>query len=163
MTRKTLNLVPLATRSLRTILEVADHVSNRRLRPEVAATVKGLFDLLAWSDGRLDHAEMALLESLCVEVPSFGQLCAMADDYRPSDPTFAETPALLSAVVEHDRATGERLTPIMVAALETLGHAVIGAGGAPLDVEKSELYTYVDGLRGLSRVLAAAERASDGP
>lgn len=160
MSRPTLELVPAAVRSLRTLLEIADHVAGRGLRSEVAHTVKGLFDLLAWSDGRLDRSETALLERLCVEVPTFGELCDLVDDYRPTDPTFGETPKLLAAVVEHDRATGERLAPVLVAALETMGYAIIGASGAPIDVEKAELHVYVNTLRSLSRMLTTAQAAS---
>jgi hypothetical protein len=160
-----LDLVRPASRSLKTILEVADHVGGRALRPEVARTVKGLFDLLAWSDGRLDDAEVILFDRLCAELPTFGELTASLDDYAPTDPTFGVIPPLLTAVVAHDRRTGERLAPMLVTSLETLGYAIIGVGGAPIDVEKAELRTYIDGLRSLSRMLTTAPSGAplDGP
>ncbi|GEM_PF-3257276 len=151
-----LDLVPSAVRSVRTIFEVSDHVGGRPLRAEAARTVKGLFDLLAWSDGRLDHAELVLLDRLCTDLPGFGELCSDLCEYVPTDPTFGEIPALLTAVVAHDRRTGERLTPLLVTSLEALGYAVIGAGSVPIDVEKSELRVYVDGLRNIARLLATA-------
>jgi hypothetical protein len=156
MPRTTLDLVPTAARSLQTILDISDHVSYGTLRKEVARTVKGLFDLLAWSDGNLDREEIDLLDRLCAEVPGFGELCESTDLYEPTDPTFGEIPKLLTAVVEHDRHSGERLAPVLVAALETMGYAIIGAGGAPVDIEKAELHTYVNGLRNLSRLLTKA-------
>lgn len=155
MPRDHLNLIPSAARSLRTILEIADHVSPR-LRPEAARTVKGLFDLLAWSDGRLDGEEIALLDQLCLEYPDFTELCEAHDLYEPTDPTFGEIPPLLTAVVDHDRHTGERLSPMLVAELETLGYAIIGASGAPADIAKAELHTYINGMRVLSRQLTTA-------
>ncbi len=156
MPRIHLDLLPTAARSLRTLLEIADHVSDGRLRGEVALTVKGLFDLLAWSDGLLDNQEIALLDRLCAEVPDFKELCDAHDIYEPTDPTFGEIPRLLTAVVDHDRHTGERLAPVLVASLETMGYAIIGASGAPADIAKVELRTYVDGLRTLSRQLTTA-------
>ncbi len=156
MPRTALDLEPTAARSLKTILDISDHVSHGTLHQEVARTVKGLFDLLAWSDGRLDKAEIVLLERLCEEVPDFGKLCDSIDDYQPTDPTFGEIPKLLTAVVAHDRHTGERLAPVLVAALETMGYAIIGASGTPVDVEKAELRTYVNSLRSLSRLLTKA-------
>lgn len=156
MPRIYLDLVPTAARSLHTILEIADHVSDGRLRHEVALTVKGLFDLLAWSDGLLDSQEIALLDRLCEAVPDFGELCDAHEIYEPTDPTFGEIPTLLTAVVEHDRHTGERLAPILVSALETMGYAIIGANGAPLAVQKQELRTYVESLRELSQTLTRA-------
>ena len=66
MPRMAIDLVPTAARSLQNILDISDHVSNGTLRKEVARTVKGLFDLLAWSDGRLDEAEVDLLDRLCI-------------------------------------------------------------------------------------------------
>ena len=156
MPRTSLDLVPTAARSLHSILEIADHVAPGGLRREVATTVKGLFDLLAWSDGSLDADEIALLDRLCEEVPDFRELCEAHDIYEPTDPTFGEIPALLTAVVAHDRRTGERLTPLLVTSLEALGYAVIGAGSVPIDVEKSELRVYVDGLRNIARLLATA-------
>ena len=160
MAHTNLDLAPAAARSLRTILEIADHVQPEGLREEVARTVKGLFDLLAWSDGRLDPQEIALLETLCREVPEIGSLCQAVDDYAPADPTLAIAPPLLLAVVEHDRMTGERLAAVMVSALEKIGMATIAATGNLLDIEKSELYTYVNNLRSLSRVLTTAVAAS---
>lgn len=159
MPHPTLDLVPSAARSLQTVLDIADHVSPRRLRSEVAHTVKGLFDLLAWSDGKLDQEEVNLLDRLCEAVPDFGELCENRESYEPTDPTFGEIPKLLTAVVDHDRHTGERLAPVLVAALETMGYAIIGAGGAPLDIEKAELHTYVNSLRSLSRLLTTAAPA----
>lgn len=157
MPRNHFDLLPTAARSLRTILEVADHVSPQGgLHRDVASTVKGLFDLLAWSDGRLDGEEIALLDRLCDEFPEFRELCDVHDTYEPTDPTFGEIPRLLTAVVAHDRHTGERLAPVLVAELEALGYAVIGAGGAPVDIAKAELHTYVNGLRALSRQLTTA-------
>ncbi len=156
MPRTSLDLVPTAARSLHSILEIADHVAPGGLRREVATTVKGLFDLLAWSDGSLDADEIALLDRLCEEVPDFRELCEAHDIYEPTDPTFGEIPALLTAVVAHDRHSGERLTPVLVASLESMGYAIIGAGGIPAEIQRAELRTYVDGLRGLSRDLARA-------
>ena len=160
MPRTAIDLVPTAARSLETILDISDHVSNGTLRKEVARTVKGLFDLLAWSDGRLDEAEINLLDRLCSEVPHFGELCDSSDLYEPTDPTFGEIPRLLTAVVEYDRRTGQRLTPIVVASLETMGYAFIAASGTPVDVEKAELHTYVNALRKLSRDLTKAPSLS---
>ena len=105
MPRNHLDLVPTAARSLQTILEISDHVSQGSLRQEVANTVKGLFDLLAWSDGDLSLQEIALLDRLCEAVPDFTELCDAHDVYEPTDPTFGEIPRLLTAVVEHDRDT----------------------------------------------------------
>lgn len=156
MPRNTLDLVPTAARSLHTLLEISDHISAGHLRQEVAHTVKGLFDLLAWSDGILDSREVALLDQLCLEVPDFKELCDAHDIYEPTDPTFGEIPKLLTAVVAHDRHTGERLTPVLVAALESMGYAIIGASGVPLDIAKSELHTYINSLRQLSRDLTKA-------
>lgn len=150
-----MDLIPSAARSLRTILEISDHVSPR-LRPDAAHTVKGLFDLLAWSDGRLDGGEVALLDRLCAEVPDFREMCDAHDTYEPSDPTFGEVPRLLAAVIAHDRHTGDRLAPMLVAELETIGYAIVGVSGAPLDIAKSELRTYVSELRSLTRQLATA-------
>lgn len=118
--------------------------------------VKGLFDLLAWSDGKLDGEEIDLLDRLCQEVPDFRELCDAHDLYEPTDPTFGEIPGLLTAVVEHDRHTGDRLAPMLVAALETIGYAIIGVSGAPVDIAKAELHTYVNGLRAISRQLTTA-------
>lgn len=156
MPRNTLDLVPTAARSLHTLLEIADHVSAGHLRLEVAQMVKGLFDLLAWSDGILDQREVALLDQLCLEVPDFKELCDAHDIYAPTDPTFGEIPKLLTAVVAHDRHTGERLTPVMVASLESIGYAIIGVDGAPVDIAKSELHIYMNSLRQLSRDLTKA-------
>ena len=144
-----------AARNLHTILEISDHVSPR-LRSDAAHMVKGLFDLLAWSDGELDGAEIALLDRLCEEVPDFRELCALHDTYEPTDPTFGEVPRLLVAVVEHDRHTGERLAPMLVAELEAIGYAIIGVSGTPVDVAKAELRTYVGELRSLTRQLLTA-------
>ena len=155
-----LDLAPAAARSLRTILEIADHVRYGELREEVARTVKSLFDLLAWSDGRLDRQEVALLETLCREVPEIGSLCQAVEHYDPADPTLAIAPPLLLAVVEHDRMTGERLAAVLVSALEKIGIATIAATGNLLDIEKSELYTYVSNMRSLSRTLTTAIAAS---
>ena len=156
MSHTSLDLAPAAARSLRTLLEIADHVRPGDLREEVARTVKGLFDLLAWSDGRLDRQEVALLETMCREVPEIGGLCQAVDHYEPADPTLAVAPPLLLAVVEHDRMTGERLAAVMVSALEKIGMATIAATGNLLDIEKSELYTYVNTMRSLSRTLTTA-------
>lgn len=156
MPRNHLDLVPTAARSLQTILDIADHVSAGSLRGEVAATVRGLFDLLAWSDGDLSLQELTVLDRLCEAVPGFDELCGDHDHYSPTDPTFGEIPRLLTAVVEHDRHTGERLASVLVASLETMGYAMIGAGGAPSGVQKAELRTYVDSLRDLSQVLTRA-------
>lgn len=155
MPRNHLDLVPTAARSLRTILDIADHVSLG-LRQEVAATVKGLFDLLAWSDGDLSLQEISLLDRLCEAVPGFTELCDAHDIYEPTDPTFGEIPRLLTTVVEHDRHTGERLAPLLVSALESMGHAIIGAAGVPVSVQKEELRTYVETLRDLSQTLTRA-------
>ncbi len=155
MPRNHLDLIPSAARSLRTILEISDHVSPR-LRSDAAHMVKGLFDLLAWSDGMLDGAEVALLDRLCHEVPDFRELCDAHDTYEPSDPTFGETPRLLVAVLAHDRHTGERLAPMLVAELEAIGYAIIGVSGSPIDIAKAELRTYVNELRSLTRQLATA-------
>lgn len=119
--------------------------------------VKGLFDLLAWSDGELDGDEIALLDHLCDEVPDFRELRDVHNSYEPTDPTFGSIPRLLMAVVEYDRHTGERLAPMLVAEMETLGYAIVGASGAPIDIAKAELRTYVYGLRGLCRELLTAQ------
>ena len=159
MPRNAFDPIPSAARNLRTILEIADHVSPR-LRPDAAHTVKGLFDLLAWSDGSLDREEVALLDRLCDEVPGFRELFDLRGTYEPTDPTFGEVPRLLTAVVEHDRRTGERLAPMLVAELETMGYAIAGAAGAPLEIAKSELRTYVAELRNLTRELLTAPAVS---
>ena len=153
-----LDLAPAAVRSLRTILEIADHVSPGHLRHEVATVVKGLFDLLAWSDGKLDAQEKSLLDRLCTEVPEIGEICSTVDEYDPADPTLSVVPPLLTAVVDHDRHSGERLAPVLVSALEKIGIATIAASGNLLDIEKSELYTYVNNMRSLSRMLTTAGR-----
>ncbi len=155
MPRNRFDPIPSAARNLHTVLEITDHVSPR-LRPDAAHMVKGLFDLLAWSDGELDPREIALLDRLCEEVPDFRDLCDLHDTYEPTDPTFGEIPRLLTAVLEHDRRTGERLAPMLVAELEAMGYAIIGASGIPVDIAKSELRTYVGELRSLTRQLATA-------
>ena len=159
MPRAHFDLIPSAARSLHTVLEISDHVSVG-LRSEAAHMVKGLFDLLAWSDGQLDGGEVALLDRLCEEVPDFRELCSLHDTYEPTDPTFGEVPRLLAAVVEHDRRTGERLAPMLVAEMEAIGYAVIGVSGTPIDVAKSELRTYVSELRSLTRQLSTAASVS---
>ena len=156
MAHQPLDLAPAASRSLRTLLEIADHVRPGELRAEVARTVKGLFDLLAWSDGKLDPQEIALLDTLCREVSEVGELCEAIGHYDPADPMLGDVPPLLAAVVEHDRRTGERLAPVMVSALEKIGIATIAASGSLLDIEKSEFYTYVNNMRSLSRTLTTA-------
>lgn len=118
---------------------------------------KGLFDLLAWSDGQLDGWEVAMLDRLCDETPDFTELREVHDTYEPTDPTFGEIPPLLTAVLNYDRVTGERLAPMLVAELETLGYAIIGVSGAPVEIAKSELRTYVSELRSLTRQLASAQ------
>lgn len=155
-----IDMVRVATRSLHSIQEVAAFIgrstawtSDEPIQLEVTRTIKRLFDLIAWSDGKLDPGEERLYERLSKVDP---ELQAVLNEFDPADPYHTEFPPLLLAAIELDRRTNHHLAILLVNELETLGCAVVEASGAVLEIEVSELRAYVDNLRNLVRMMRMA-------
>lgn len=156
-----LDMVPIATRSLRTLLDVGLFLEassawkgQESIDREVALTVKKLFDLLAWSDGKLDAAECRLMNQLSQVDENLADLLDAVKEFHPANPLHEVVPPLLEAAVKHDRRYGGKLAHIVVDSLEIVGYAIIAVNGVTLDIEKSELSLYVDNLRALANLLS---------
>lgn len=143
-------IVP-AVRAFAALMDIAEYMERegawRRagdIRDTIAASVRAIFDDLAWADRRLDVGECKLLDELiAVDNTYTGSLQRAFEEPRSS----AFDWSLVEAAATFDRLQHTRLADSILEHLNVLGRSVIRADDDVTPEESAELRARMESLR----------------
>ncbi len=118
--------------------------AKRDIAADVAETVHGLFESLAWADKRLHQGECWLLEAILEEDQVRG---AHLEKTIAKGGAGSDVPGCLAAAAVHDSLHGSHFAEVLLNHLENLGRLVIMADSEVTPAEIAAYRSHFENLR----------------
>lgn len=136
-------LIPLARQNLAALNVLADILrkrgywtTGRPIEADTAQTLRELFEVLAWADGRLHIDECSMLDALLDEDEAHGGHLREAIATQPApEPGAFRVPGCVAAAALHDAVRQTRLRDLMLNHLENLGMLFVMADSRTTEEE----------------------------